>query len=142
MRSKRFKPIVKHADQLQQQAVQIFVAAQQAVVHAQLQYEQLLTYRAEYNKNCVSHKLSIMQLKDYQLFLNKLNQSIEHAKAAIQTKKQQCDQLKINWLKTRSRSKALDAVMLKYQIQEVQIQERIEQKEQDEFSCRNAGKKN
>ncbi len=141
MRSKRFKPIVKHADQIQQQAVQIFVAAQQTVVDAQLQYEQLLEYRNEYSHNRMNNKLSIVQLNDYQLFLSKLNQSIEQAKITIQNKKQICEQQKINWLKTRSRSKALDAVMLKYQIQEAQIQSRIEQKEQDEFACRNSVKK-
>ncbi len=141
MRSKRFKPIVKHADQIQQQAVQVFVAAQQAVVDAQLQYEQLLEYRNEYSRNRMNNTLSIIQLNDYQLFLSKLNQSIEQAKITIQNKKQMCEQQKVNWLKTRSRSKALDAVMLKYQMQEAQIQNRIEQKEQDEFACRNAIKK-
>ncbi|RDH84690.1 MAG: flagellar export protein FliJ [endosymbiont of Galathealinum brachiosum] len=136
MRSKRIQPIAKHAEQLQQQAVQIFVAAQQAVVDAQLQLEQLIGYRSEYNSNRVSSGLGAMQLKDYQLFLNKLNQSIEQARTNIQNKKQVCEQQKLNWLKTRSRSKALDAVIVKYQMQEAQIEARIEQKEQDEFSSR------
>jgi len=136
MRSKRIKPIAKHADQLQQQAVQIFVVAQQAVVDAQLQLEQLIEYRSEYNNGRVSVSLNAIQLRDYQVFLNKLNQSIDQARINIVNKKQQCEQQKLNWLKTRSRSKALDAVIVKYQIQEAQIEARIEQKEQDEFSSR------
>jgi len=136
MRSKRIKPIAKHADQLQQQAVQIFVAAQKSVVDAQLQLEQLIEYRAEYNSGRVSQNSNSIQLKDYQLFLNKLNQSIEQARMNILQKKQICEQQKLNWLKTRSRSKALDAVIVKYQIQEAQVEARIEQKEQDEFASR------
>lgn len=136
MRSKRIQPIAKHADQLQQQAVQIFVVAQQAVVDAQLQLEQLIEYRSEYNNGRVSVSLSAIQLRDYQVFLNKLNQSIDQARLNIINKKQQCEQQKLNWLKTRSRSKALDAVIVKYQMQEAQIEARIEQKEQDEFSSR------
>ncbi len=130
------QPIAKHADQLQQQAVQIFVAAQQAVVDAQLQLEQLIGYRSEYSNGRVSDGLRAAQLKDYQLFLNKLNKSIDQARINILNKKQACEQQKLNWLKTRSRSKALDAVIIKYQIQEAQIEARIEQKEQDEFSSR------
>lgn len=136
MRSKRIQPIAKHADQLQQQAVQIFVAAQKSVMDAQLQLEQLIGYRAEYNSGRVSQNLNAIQLKDYQLFLNKLNQSIEQSRMTILQKKQICEQQKLNWLKTRSRSKALDAVIAKYQMQEAQVQARIEQKEQDEFASR------
>ena len=141
MRSKRIQPIAKHADQLQQHAVQIFVAAQQAVVDAQLQLEQLIEYRAEYNSGCVRGSANPTQLKDFQLFMNKLNQSIEQARGNIVQKKQQCEFQKINWLKTRSRSKALDAVIVKYKMQEAQIEARIEQKEQDEFSSRMFGRK-
>jgi len=140
MRSKRIQPIAKHADQLQQQAVQFFVAAQQAVVDAQLQLEKLIEYRSEYNKTRNTTHVTVTQLRDYQLFLNKLNLSIDQAKFNIDDKKQQCEQQKINWLKTRSRSQALDAVIVKYKIQEAQIMARIEQKEQDEFSSRMAGK--
>ncbi len=136
MRSKRIQPIAKHADQLQQQAVQIFVAAQKAVVDAQLQLEQLIQYRAEYNSGRISQNLNGTQLKDYQLFLNKLNQSIEQARMNILQKKQVCEQQKLSWLKTRSRSKALDAVIVKYQMEEAKVEARIEQKEQDEFASR------
>ena len=141
MRSKKIKPIAKHADQLQQQAVQIFVAAQQAVIDAQLQLEQLIKYRADYNNRRVSDNLNTTQLRDYQCFLSKLNQSIEQARGNITNKKFICEQQKLNWLKTRSRSKALDSVIIKYQMQEAKIIERIEQKEQDEFSSRNFSNK-
>ena len=141
MRSKRIQPIAKHADRLQQQAVQIFVVAQQAVVDAQLQLEQLIEYRSEYNSGRVNDGLNATKLKDYQFFLDKLNSSIEQARLIIDQKKQICEQQKLNWLKTRSRSKALDTVIEKYKLQEAQIAIRIEQKEQDEYASRIVQKK-
>lgn len=140
MRSKRMQPIAQHAEQLQQQAVQVFVSAQRAVVDSQLQLEQLLEYRVEYSSNRVNIGLTALQLRDYQLFLHKLNLSIEQARKNILLKKQQCDKQKLLWLKTRSRSKALDVVIEKYQQQEAVIAARIEQKEQDEHASRISSK--
>ena len=136
MRSKRMQPIAHHADQKQQQAVQVFVAAQQAVVDAQLQLEQLLDYRVEYSSNRMNVGLNALQLRDYQIFLDKLNLSIDQARDNILLKKQQCEKQKLLWLKTRSRSKALDAVIEKYKLQEAALANRIEQKEQDEQATR------
>jgi len=123
------QPIAHHAEQIQQQAVQVFVAAQQAVVDAHLQLEQLIEYRAEYSSNRVNVGLNALQLRDYQLFLRNLNFSIVQARSNIELRKQQCEKEKLLWLKTRSRSKALDVVIEKYHQQEAVLAARIEQKE-------------
>lgn len=140
MRSKRMQPIAHHAEQVQQQAVQVFVIAQQAVVDAHLQLEQLIEYRVEYSNKRVNVGLNAMQLRDYQLFLHKLNLSIDQARSNVELKKQQCEKEKLIWLKTRSRSKALDVVIEKYQQQEAVLAARIEQKEQDEHASRISSK--
>ena len=141
MRSKRIKPVAEHAEQLQQQAVQVYISAQQQVIDAQVQLEQLIEYRAEYDASRLNAGYSANQLRDYQIFLDKLNLSIEQARMMIEQKKVHCEQQKLIWLKHRSRSKALDAVIVKYRLQEAQIQARIEQKEQDEHASRLAARK-
>ncbi len=141
MRSKRMQSIAHIADQQQQEAVQVYVAAQQSVVEAQHQLEQLLDYRIEYSEKRVSCHMSIHQLRDYQLFLDKLNQSIEQAHLQIEHRKQHCEAQRLIWLQTRTRSKALDAVITKYQQQEAMLEARIEQKEQDEFASRILGRR-
>ena len=141
MRSKRMKPVAKHADQLQQQAVQVYISAQQHVLDAQIQLEQLIEYRAEYDSSRTNSGFNAMQLRDFLLFMDKLSLSIEQAKQIIEQRKHHCEQQKLIWLKQRSRSKALDAVIIKYQLQEAQIEARIEQKEQDEHASRVAGRK-
>lgn len=141
IRSRRMQPIAHIAEQKQQQAVQIYVAAQQTVVDAQLQLEQLVEYRMEYSAGRVNRQMTMQQLRDYQLFLDKLNQSIEQARMQIEQKKLSCEKQRLLWLKSRTRSKALDSVIAKYQQQEAIIEARIEQKEQDEFASRIAAKK-
>ena len=141
MRSKRMKPVAKHADQLQQQAVQVYIVAQQQVIDAHKQLEQLIEYRAEYDSSRVNSGFNATQLRDFLLFMDKLSLSIEQAKQIIEQRKFHCEQQKLNWLKHRSRSKALDAVICKYQVQEAQIEARIEQKEQDEHASRAAARK-
>ncbi len=139
MRSRRMKPVASHANQVQQQAVQVYVAAQQVVIDAQLQLEQLIEYRAEYSSNRRSRDTNTTQLRDYQLFLQKINRSIEQSKTNIEHQKLLCEQQKLSWLKSRSRSKALEAVIKKYQLNEAKNEARIEQKEQDEFASRISG---
>lgn len=135
------QPIAQIAEQKQQQAVQIYVAAQQSVVDAQLQLEQLVEYRLEYSAGRVNMQMNIQQLRDYQLFLDKLNKSIDQAREQIQQRKLSCEKQRLLWLKSRTRSKALDSVIAKYQQQEAIIEARIEQKEQDEFASRIASRK-
>ncbi len=135
------QPIAQIAEQKQQQAVQIYVAAQQSVVDAQLQLEQLVEYRVEYSASRVNMQMNIQQLRDYQLFLDKLNKSIDQAREQIQQRKLSCEKQRLLWLKSRTRSKALDSVIAKYQQQEAIIEARIEQKEQDEFASRIASRK-
>ena len=111
------------------------------MIDAQIQLEQLIEYRAEYDASRLNSGFNATQLRDFQLFMNKLNLSIDQARMIIEQKKHHCEQQKLLWLKSRSRSKALDAVIIKYQQQEAQIQARIEQKEQDEHASRLAGNK-
>lgn len=141
IRSKRMQPIAQIAIQKQQQAVQVYVAAQQSVVEAQLQLEQLIEYRVEYSSDRVNRQMNMQQLRDYQLFLDKLNKSIDQAREQIQQKKLSCEKQRLLWLKSRTRSKALDSVIARYQLQEAAIEARIEQKEQDEFASRIASRK-
>ena len=92
MRSKRMKPVAKHADQLQQQAVQVYIVAQQQVIDAHKQLEQLIEYRAEYDSSRVNSGFNATQLRDFLLFMDKLSLSIEQAKQIIEQRKFHCEQ--------------------------------------------------
>ncbi|MCW8956419.1 MAG: flagellar export protein FliJ [Gammaproteobacteria bacterium] len=139
MRSKRMQPVADHADRKEQDAVRVFVAAQDKLAAAELQLEQLLGYLKEYEEKLQSSQASgigILRIRDFYGFLDKLNLTIEQAYIEIEICKQQCDKEKQLWLACRSRSRALNMVVEKYQLEEFKQQERAEQKEMDEHAQR------
>ena len=133
------QPVAQHADQKEQDAVRLFVEAQRAVEAAELQLQQLFSYREEYSQKLLapdSAQLSSLRLRDYRSFVVKLGQTIEQVHMDIENKKQHCERQKQAWLKCRSRSHALHSVVEKYRLEEFRQQQRHEQKEQDEHASR------
>lgn len=139
MRSKRMQPVADHAGRIEQDAVQVFVQAQQELATLEQQLQQLLEYREEYQQKLTTEQgrgMGIHRVRDYQLFISNLDQTIAQARINIESCKQVCEGKKQAWLKCRSRSNALNSVVEKYQQDERRQQERAEQKEQDEHAQR------
>lgn len=139
MRSRRMQPVARHAEQKEQDAVRLFVTAQQALGEAEQQLQQLLTYREEYaagNTAAAQSGQRMQQVRNFQAFIDSLGKAIAQAHLNIESKKQVCERYRQAWLKTRSRSQALNLVVEKYQLDERRQQEQQEQKEQDEHAQR------
>lgn len=139
MRSRRMQPVADHAEQKEQKAVRVFVAAQEKLTAAEQQLAQLLGYRKEYEDKLQSSQatgIGILRIRDFYEFLGKLKLTIEKAYLEIETCKQVCEQKRLLWLACRSRSQALNMVVEKYQQEEFKQQEREEQKEMDEHAQR------
>ena len=137
MRSTRMLPVARHADQKQQEAVQVYAQAQRALEDAQLQLQQLVAYREEYaRKMSCQRGLPMEQLRNFQAFVQQLGRAIKQAELDIESHKQACEHRKQQWLKTRARSQALHRVVEKYQIEERVAEDRREQKEMDEHAQR------
>lgn len=139
MRSRRIQPVADHAEQKEQNAVRVFVAAQNKLTAAEQQLMQLLGYRKEYEDKLQSSRatgIGILRIRDFYGFLEKLNLTIEQAYSEIESCKQVCEQKRLLWLACRSRSRALNMVVEKYQQEEFKQQERAEQKEMDEHAQR------
>ena len=139
MRSKRMQPVADHAERIEQDAVQLFVQAQQELTTMEQQLQQLLEYREEYRQKLTveqGRSMNIQRVRDFQLFISNLDQTITQAHINIESCKQVCEGKKQAWLKCRSRSQALNSVVEKYQQDERKQLERAEQKEQDEHAQR------
>jgi len=137
MRSKRIQLVAGHAEQIEQKAIKAFAEAQQMLEAAKQQLETLQGYREEYGQQRVQPELSSMSsrsLQNYQFFLESLGQTIVQARLYIEEKTRVCEQQRLALLACRSRRKALDTVVEKYQQQELKQQDKIEQKEQDEHA--------
>ena len=142
MRAKRIQPIAKHAEQKQEDAARAFAHAQQELAQAENQLQQLANYRDEYGRQLVTLSMNIEWLRDYQLFIVKINNAMEQAKTEVQNKQRNLEQKKQAWLKTRIRSKALNSVVEKYQHEEFVLQEKRDQKETDVHGARVQSNKN
>lgn len=136
MRAKRIQPIARHADKKQEEAARDYARSQQELAQAEKQLQQLISYRDEYGRQLVTQSMNIEWLRDYQLFIVKINNAMEQAKADINNKQRNVEQKKLAWLKSRTRSKALNFVVEKYQHEEFVLQEKREQKETDEHGAR------
>ncbi len=137
MRSKRMQPVAQHAEQIEQDAIRVFVEAQRELADAEQQLQQLLDYRDEYSGQLNGRSGLVMkQLHNFRDFVHKLDEAIKQAKLDVETRKQICEHRRQAWLKTRSRSQALNKVVEKYQQQELKQQDRREQKEMDEHAQR------
>lgn len=139
LRSKRMQPVAHFAEQNEQDAVRIFVEAQNALEASEQQLQQLLHYREEYKQQLSDQQrqsISMRRVRDYQEFIDNLSGTIESAYQDVIVKKQICDEKKQLWLACRSRSHALNSVVEKYRHEESQHRERQEQKEQDEHAQR------
>ncbi len=137
MRSKRIQLVASHAEQVEQEAVRAFGEARQALEAARKQLEMLQGYREEYGQQRAQPAVGAMTvaaLQNYQSFLENLGQTIVQARLEIEEKARVCEQQRIAWLACRSRRKALDTVVEKYQQQERHRQNKAEQKEQDEHA--------
>jgi flagellar FliJ protein len=131
------QPVAQHAEQIEQDAIRVFAEAQQDLADAEQQLLQLLAYRDEYSGQLNGHAgLPMKQLRNFQAFVHKLGDAIKQAKLDIETKKQICEHRKQAWLKTRSRSQALNKVVEKYRQEELKQQDQREQKEMDEHAQR------
>lgn len=141
MRAKRIQPIAKHADKKQEEAARAYAQSQQELLQAEKQLQQLIGYRDEYGRQLVTQSMNIEWLRDYQLFIGKINQAMEQARVDIKNKQRNVEQKKLAWLKSRTRSKALNFVVEKYRYEEFVLQEKREQKETDEHGARVQAKK-
>ena len=139
MRSKRMQPVANLAEQKERDAVRDFVGAQDKLLAAEQQLQQLLGYRKEYQDKLQLSQgsgIGIQRIRDFYNFLEKLDLTINQAHLEIDSCKLLCEQKKQLWLSCRSRSQALNIVVENYRLEEFRQQERAEQKEQDEHAQR------
>lgn len=106
---------------------------------AEQKLQQLLGYREDYRQRLLqSTKLGIQanSLKDYQLFLSKLDLAIRQQSEEIERCKQRWEQGRQEWQNQQRKLKAFDTLSQRHKRSEKQREDKQEQREQDELSRR------
>lgn len=138
-RSQRLEPVVRVAENREQQAARSLGDSQSALNQAQQRLDELENYRKEYIQRFHTNGatgMSAVQMGDYRLFLSNLSRAIEQqiglVKQAVATVEQQRQQ----WFARRGKVKMLGNVVSRFQTEEQRVADRKEQLEQDERAQR------
>jgi len=134
-RSQRFEPVVKVAENREQEAARLLGNAQATLTDAQQRLAELEGYREEYIKRfhaTGSIGMSAAQMMDYRAFLVKLDQAIVEQGIVVGQAAGHVEQQRQEWFARRGKVKMLDTVVARYQADEQRDANRKEQGDQDE----------
>ena len=99
--------------------------------------KQLYQFQAEYRQRLQStmiHGVDMMRMRDFQVFLHKLDLAIRQQQIEIDRAKLSWENGQRAWMEERRKLKTYDVLKTRHQIKETQREGRIEQREQDEHA--------
>ncbi len=137
--SDRFKPVHSLARNKEQRAAKRLGVSQQSVLAAEAKLSELLKYRQDYLEQFETAGqagMSAGRLQEYQTFLARLNEAVRHQESLVRAGHADRQSKKDQWLRRRTRSKALGKVVERHVAAERKQQEKREQKETDEHAQR------
>lgn len=136
---KRMEPVAEIAKQQADAAAQCVAECNRIYTGMRKQLDELLSYRDDY-ANGFHHKgrqgFNAMQIKDYSLFLERLNKAIEQQQVVVNSAGARLAASKQAWIEKQQRAKAIDSVVSRYQQVERREQLRRDQQEGDEHATR------
>jgi len=106
---------------------------------AEEKLKQLLAYRESYRerfRESGSSGASVMALRDFQLFLAKLDTAIKLQQDQVARCQARWDAGQQEWLRQRGKLKAFDTLSQRHRRAEEKREDQTEQKEQDELSSK------
>jgi len=138
-RSQRFEPVVKVAENREQQAARSLGDSQSALSQAQQRLDELKKYREEYIQRFHANGamgMSAVKMGDYRLFLSNLSGAIKQQAGLVQQAAAVVEQQRQQWFARRGKVKMLGSVVSRFQADEQRVADRKEQLEQDERAQR------
>lgn len=137
--SKRMQPVAELAQQQADDAARSVAECNRVYADMRKQLDELLSYRDDYaaglhNRGNKSFKAN--QMKDYSLFLARLNKAIEQQQDVLTSAGNKLADSKQVWIEKKQRAKTIDSVVSRYQQDERRQQSRHDQRASDEHAQR------
>jgi flagellar FliJ protein len=130
--SDRFKPVLRVAENREANAARRFGQSKKQCREEEDKLQNLKDYHAEYMarfQQSASVGMNASQLREYQAFLNKLEQAILEQEEIVRRSKQNCSEHKQQWtqkhIRTQSMDKAMDRMVKNEQKQEAAQEQRL-----------------
>ena len=134
-RSQRMKVVQNHQQEKATKAAQVAVSSRSALEVQHERLNQLAAYRDEYwQKYSASGGMNTARLQDFRQFISRLDGAIEQQRQVVEQAEVECREKQDEWLYERTREKVIGTAVEKMAKQEHVDKEKIEQKQQDEFS--------
>lgn len=133
--SRRLGPVARLARQRERNAACHLGDTMRQAEHQQKQLDDLIGYRDEYVadfKQAGEAGLSCVRLRDYQVFLSRLDTAILQLQQQLAASRRNCEQSQVEWQDKRGRSKMIDKVVENRRQVESRRQDELEQREQDD----------
>lgn len=138
-RADRLQPVQNLADDVERRLAQRVAGFEKAQRDAETKLTDLERYAGEYQRQYtdrVANGIGVMELRDYQAFLARLQEAIKQQRAIVARARQECDAERKRWQDAAKRVKALDHVAGQWRDQERRAADRREQSEIDERAQR------
>ena len=137
--SDRFKPVLKVAENREANAARKFGQSQKLHREEEEKLQNLRQYHNEYMarfQQTASMGMNANQLREYQAFLNKLEQAITEQEEIVRQSKLSCTEHKQQWTQKHIRTQTMDKAMNRMVKDEQKQEDAKEQKMSDELSQR------
>ncbi|MCE1241888.1 flagellar export protein FliJ [Oryzomicrobium sp.] len=133
------QPLIALMQERVDDATRILGTLVSAEQDAKSKLQLLMQYREEYVtrfRNASSNGLSLTSLRNYQSFIDRIDQAIAQQRATVTTSEQRTAEGQDAWLQQRNKLKAIDTLYQQRQAGEQLRENKREQKFQDEFAAR------
>ena len=131
-RSKKLQPVANLAKQNERSAAKLHGSVLRDLQKQENQLDELINYRNQYLnafKTAGESGLSAIQMQDYRVFLQRLDDAIQQQQQNVINGRQNTQLSKTEWTDTRNRSKMINKVVENRQQLEKQQLEKREQRE-------------
>ncbi len=130
--SERLQPIAKIRKQQEHHAGRLHGETLRQAELQQKQLEALIGYRDQYTQSLQTISktgLSAIQMQEYRLFINRLDDAITQQKNHVNNEQNKCELSQKEWMNKRSKSKIIEKVVENRQLEEHHAMEKREQRD-------------
>jgi len=141
-RADRLQPVQEVFDDTEQRLAQHLASCEQLLQSCELKFRELCGYRDDYTEGFAKRAgagMGAREMVDYQAFMVRLNEAIEHQGRVTNQAQQERDLHRKRWQEAAQRAKALGHVISTWQTEERRASDRREQRESDERAQRRRG---
>jgi len=142
-KSERLKVVIDLHARQEQDALEAMGRVQQKLQAQQIQLENLQTYRIEYGNKLLDRQrlgMNVNQLLEFRAFADKLDKAIDGQRHAVMLQERELQRARQRWEECHQRTKSLMKVSELALVEELKIENKREQAEQDARAARSARK--